>query len=49
MLLCFKMKLTDKVEVITNLWIPLSSHIYFHRSKPRHTSFVMAPEGLPFL
>ena len=43
------MKLKYKVEINTNLWIPPSSHIYTHSKwKPWHTSFVMAPEGLPF-
>ena len=44
-----KMKLKYKVGISTNLWIPLSSHIYFHRSKPWHTSFMMALQGLPLL
>ena len=43
------MKLKYKLEISTNLWIPLSSHIYFDRSKLWHTPFMMAPKGLPFL
>ena len=43
------MKLKYKVEINTNLWIPLSSHIYTYcKRKPWCTSFVMALEGLPF-
>ena len=42
------MKSNYKVETSTNLWIPLSSHIYSQRSRPWHKSFMMAPEGLPF-
>ena len=37
------------VEINSNLWIPLNSHINSHNNrKPWHTSFVMAPEGFPF-
>ena len=43
-----KIKLKYNVEISTNMWIPLSSHIYSHRSRPWCTSFVMAPEGLSF-
>ena len=33
-------------EVSTNLWIPLSSHIYSHSNrKPWHTSFLVALAG----
>ena len=43
------MKSEDNVEISTNLWIPLSSHIYTHsKRKPWHTSFVMALAGPPF-
>ena len=43
------MKSKYKVEISTNLWIPLNSHIYIHsKRKPWHTSFVMAPAGPPF-
>ena len=43
------MKLKYKVEISTNLWIPLSYHIYIDsKRKPWHTSFVMAPAGPPF-
>ena len=42
------MKLKYKVEISTNLWIPQSSHIYSHRSRPWCTSILMAPEGPPF-
>ena len=38
-----------KVGISIDLWIPPSSHIYFHRSKPWCTSFMMAPQGLPLL
>ena len=35
------MKSHYKVEISTNLWIPLSSHIYIHRQKktPTHIIF----------
>ena len=42
------MKLKYKVEINTNLWIPLSSHIFSHRSRPWCSSFVMASEGPSF-
>ena len=42
-------KLKYEVEMSTNLWISLSSHIYIHsKRKPWCTSFVMTPTGLPF-
>ena len=42
------MKSKYKIEISTNLWIPLSSHIYSQRSRSWCTSFVMTPEGSPF-
>ena len=37
-------------EIETNLWILLSSYIYTHsKGKPWCTSFVLAPEGAPFI
>ena len=43
------MKLKYIVEINSNLWIPLSSHISSHNNrKPWCTSFVMGPEGSPF-
>ena len=43
------MKLKYKVEISTNLWIPISSHIYSHsKREPWHTPFMMVPAGPPF-
>ena len=37
-----------EIEISTNLWIPLGSHIYSHSKNPWCTSFVMAPVGPSF-
>ena len=47
-LLSLKIKLKYKVGISNNLWMPLSSHLYFHRWKPWCRSFMMAQKGLPF-